>query len=150
MYRIDGRSSALGQYKRPICGETVALCLDCENKLCCKEPCEELLTDLETREGPPFWGPLFSEMLIERIFPDMPKENPQSFAAAQRKATGKAISKLVDYFAALTKEEGKCLKYYFIYKLNKEDGYNHREIAEILNLSRQRVSQIMNIIEGKS
>ncbi len=156
-YDIDknkdqGRSSALGLFRGPILGEKVALCVKCPKRHICNEPCGKLTLDLEKQEGPPFWGPLLSEMLIERVFPEMPKETPQQQAARlkkERKRQGKAINQLIGYFSALSREKGKSLKYYFVWKLAKEDKLKQHEIAEILSISRVRVNQILKLIQGK-
>lgn len=153
MFHVQGRSSALGHFQSPFVGEMVPLCVDCPKKHICNEPCEKLTLDLEKQEGPPFWGPLLSEMLIERIFPDMPKESPQQKAARlrkERKRQGEAIRELIDYFSALTGEKGKSLKYFFVWKLSNEDKFKQHEIAEILSLSRVRVNQILKLIQGKA
>lgn len=129
-------------------------CGFCKNSAVCHDPCQELLKELKALDGPPFWGPLLSEMLIERIFAEVPKSETilqkERRLRKERKARGKAMADLISYFSAITQEEGKCLKYYFIWRMFKEEELNHREIAEILNISRQRVSQIVNIIEGKA
>jgi hypothetical protein len=127
-------------------------CHDCEVKDGCRAACQDLEKDLEAVEVPCFSGPLFSEMLIERVFPEMPKEETylqrERRLRKERKARGKAIAELIAYFSAITNEEGKSLRFFLIWRLAKEESLSHREIADIMGISRQRISQIMNIIEG--
>jgi hypothetical protein len=65
----------------------------------------------------------------------------------EKRQRGRAINKLVAYFGELTGEEGKSLKYFLIWKMYQEEELSHREIAEILDVTRARITQI--IIEIK-
>jgi DNA-directed RNA polymerase specialized sigma subunit len=127
-------------------------CVDCEKKEDCKGPCDPLQAYLLLTEGQPLSGSInLSSDYIDKTFADPRKEKSNIERARElrkeRKSRGKAIGKIIGHLAKLTGEEGKSLKYFFIWKMSQEEEKKHWEIAEIMGLSRRRVSQILEEIK---
>jgi DNA-directed RNA polymerase specialized sigma subunit len=130
-------------------------CIGCDFRELCVDPCEELRAHLKEGE----WDLLgkYSQLstdYMDKVFPDQAdretdQENERRLAK-ERKDRGKAINKLVAYFGRITGEEGKSLKYYFVWKLYNEEMLTHTEIAEILDVSRPRISQMLLEIKGSN
>jgi hypothetical protein len=128
-------------------------CIACDRKEDCREPCTELEVHLFQEFVHPLSGenPLSTDYM-DKVFKGREREeNPLELERQQRKARkkrGKAVNKLVAYFAEITGEEGKSLKYFLIWKMKVEEQLKDREIAEIIGFSRQRISQILGEIKA--
>jgi len=131
-------------------------CLTCPNRDTCQAPCEELEIYLYQGHTHPLSGSsTISNDLMDSMFEGEEKvlSNKGDDERIQRKARrerGKAIDKIVAYLGKITGEEGKSLKYFLIWKMKVDEGLKHWEIAEIMGLSRRRISQIIQDIESNA
>jgi len=127
-------------------------CIGCDQKEECMEPCQDLQAYLLISDCQPLSGSsTLSGDYMDKIFAstDIPETEleQERRLRKERKERGKAIDKLITYFGKITGEEGKSLKYFFIWKLKVEERLKDREIADIIGLSRQRINQILSEIK---
>jgi hypothetical protein len=117
----------------------------------CQSPCEELQTFLKLSESHPLSGSsTLSTDYMDNVFEiETPGESELELLRIrikERKERGQAIKKLIRYFAEITGEEGKSLKYFLIWRMKAEEKLKDWEIAEIIGLSRRRIGQILGEI----
>jgi len=129
-------------------------CISCQNREDCQQPCTELEIFLFQEHKHPLSGSTtLSTDYMDATFQSREREpayllDQERKARKERKERGKAVNKLISYFAEITGEEGKSLKYFLIWKMKQEEELKDWEIAEIIGFSRQRISQILGEIKA--
>jgi hypothetical protein len=126
----------------------VTYCMICGSRETCQRPCEELQTFLKLQESHPLSGSsTLSSDYMDNVFEMEVLEESAielaKIARKERKERAKAISGLISYFGEITGEEGESLKYFLIWKMKQEEKLKDWQIAEIMGLSRSRVTQIL-------
>jgi len=127
-------------------------CIACEDR----EDCEGVCVDLNNYMEGFTTGSTITQFTMSTDFLDAKFSDPDTEETRiereqrlrkERKERGKAVRNIVRHFANLTDEEGKSLKFFLIWKMSVEEKLKHWEIAEIIGISRQRISQILDEIK---